>query len=149
WSSLGLGMALIIYAVYALVSPALTVSTASEKWLSPLIGGLTGLVTGATGVFVMPAVPFLQSLAWSKEELVQALGLSFTVSTVALAIGLYQHNALPMQALTLSLLSIVPALVGMWCGQKVRMRISAKQFRRCFLLFLLVLGGELALHPFI
>ena len=149
WSSLGLGMALIIYAVYALVSPALTVSTASEKWLSPLIGGLTGLVTGATGVFVMPAVPFLQSLAWSKEELVQALGLSFTVSTVALAIGLYHHNALPMQSLTLSLLSIVPALGGMWCGQKVRVRISAKQFRRCFLLFLLVLGGELALRPFI
>ena len=149
WSSLGLGLALIIYAVYALVSPALTVSTASEKWLSPLIGGLTGLITGATGVFVMPAVPFLQSLAWSKEELVQALGLSFTVSTVALAIGLYHHNALPMQALTLSLLSIVPALGGMWCGQKVRVRISAKQFRRCFLLFLLVLGGELALRPFI
>ncbi|EPK7358513.1 sulfite exporter TauE/SafE family protein [Kluyvera ascorbata] len=149
WSSLGLGMALIIYAVYALISPALTVSTASEKWLSPLIGGLTGLITGATGVFVMPAVPFLQSLAWSKEELVQALGLSFTVSTVALAIGLYHHNALPMQALTLSLLSIAPALGGMWCGQKVRVRISAKQFRRCFLLFLLVLGGELALRPFI
>ncbi|MFU0966742.1 sulfite exporter TauE/SafE family protein [Kluyvera ascorbata] len=149
WSSLGLGMALMIYAVYALVSPALTVSTASEKWLSPLIGGLTGLVTGATGVFVMPAVPYLQSLAWSKEELVQALGLSFTVSTVALAIGLYQHNALPMQSLTLSLLSIAPALMGMWCGQKVRARISAKQFRRCFLLFLLVLGGELALRPFI
>lgn len=149
WSSLGLGLALMIYAVYALISPVLTVSTASEKWLSPLIGGLTGLVTGATGVFVMPAVPFLQSLAWSKEELVQALGLSFTVSTVALAIGLFHHNALPMQSLTLSLLSIVPALMGMWCGQKVRARISAKQFRRCFLLFLLVLGGELALRPFI
>lgn len=88
---------------------ALTVSTASEKWLSPLIGGLTGLITGATSVFVMPAVPFLQSLAWSKEELVQALGLSFTVSTVALAMGVVSPIT-RVRALALSLLSIVPAL---------------------------------------
>ena len=149
WSSLGLGGALIVYAIYALVSPELTISSASEKWLSPLVGGMTGLIAGATGVFVMPAVPFLQSLAWSKEELVQALGLSFTVSTIALAIGLYQHHALPMQSFSLSLLSLVPALMGMWCGQKVRARIGAKRFRRCFLLFLLVLGSEIALRPLI
>lgn len=149
WSSLGLGVALFVYAIYALVSPELTVSSASEKWLSPLVGGMTGLIAGATGVFVMPAVPFLQSLAWSKEELVQALGLSFTVSTIALAIGLYHHHALPMQSFSLSLLSLIPALMGMWCGQKVRARIGAKRFRRCFLLFLLVLGGEIALRPLI
>lgn len=148
WSAFGLGMALIIYAVFALVSPSLTVSQAREKWLSSVIGGVTGVITGATGVFVMPAVPFLQSLRLSKDELVQALGLSFTVSTVALATGLYLHDAFKLEQFSLSFLSIFPALAGMWLGQKVRARISDRLFRKCFLLFLIVLGMELISRPF-
>jgi uncharacterized protein len=148
-SAFGLGVALIIYATYALVSPSLTVSQAREKWLSPVIGGLTGLITGATGVFVMPAVPYLQSLRFSKDELVQALGLSFTVSTMALAAGLYLHDAFRIEQFSLSFMSIFPALAGMWLGQKVRARISARRFRQCFLLFLIVLGMELISRPFI
>ncbi|MNE42523.1 Sulfite exporter TauE/SafE [compost metagenome] len=97
----------------------------------------------------MPAVPFLQSLRFSKDELVQALGLSFTVSTVALAVGLYLHDAFRVEQFSLSFLSILPALVGMWLGQKVRARISAKRFRQCFLLFLIVLGMELISRPFV
>lgn len=149
WSAFGLGVALIVYAVFALVSPSLTVSSAREKWLSPIIGGVTGVITGATGVFVMPAVPFLQSLRFSKDELVQALGLSFTVSTVALAAGLYLHDAFRIEQFSLSLMSVFPALAGMWLGQKVRARISAMRFRQCFLLFLIVLGLELISRPFI
>ncbi len=149
WSAFGLGVALIIYAAFALVSPSFTVSEAREKWLSPIIGGVTGVITGATGVFVMPAVPFLQSLRFSKDELVQALGLSFTVSTVALAAGLYFHDAYRVEQFSLSFLSIFPALAGMWLGQKVRVRISARLFRKCFLLLLIVLGTELISRPFI
>lgn len=148
WSAFALGVALIVYAAFALLSPSLTVSHAREKWLSPIIGGMTGIITGATGVFVMPAVPFLQSLSFSKDELVQALGLSFTVSTVALAVGLHLHNAFRIEQFSLSFFSIVPALAGMWLGQKVRARISARRFRQCFLLFLIVLGMELISRPF-
>ncbi len=149
WSAFALGVALIVYAAFALVSPSFTVSQAREKWLSPVIGGVTGIITGATGVFVMPAVPFLQSLRFSKDELVQALGLSFTVSTVAMAVGLYLHDAFRVEQFSLSFLSILPALVGMWLGQKVRTRISAKRFRQCFLLFLIVLGMELISRLFV
>lgn len=149
WSAFGLGATLVVYAAYALISPAFVVSPVMEKWLSPLVGGITGLITGATGVFVMPAVPFLQSLRFSKDELVQALGLSFTVSTMALTIGLYLYDAFPIQQLSMSLMSIVPALAGMWFGQKIRARISTHRFRQCFLLFLMVLGIELLSRPFI
>ncbi|WP_455821186.1 sulfite exporter TauE/SafE family protein [Pseudomonas cerasi] len=112
-------------------------------------GGSTGLITGATGVFVMPAVPYLQSLCFTKDELVQALGLSFTVSTVALAAGLYLNDAFRIEQFSGSFLSIFPALAGTWLGQKVRARISARRFRQCFLLFLIVLGTELISRPFI
>jgi len=148
WSGFGLGVALIVYAGYALLAPAFSIARTVERWLSPVVGLLTGVITGATGVFVMPAVPYLGSLKMDREELVQALGLSFTVSTVALAVGLFVHDAFRLDQLGISTMAIVPALIGMWLGQRVRMRISPKLFRQCFLLFLILLGLELSSRPF-
>lgn len=142
-----LGVALIVYAAYTLVARQLRVPATWEPWLSPLIGGITGLVTGGTGVFVIPAVPYLQALGLEKEDLVQALGLSFTVSTIALAFGLAGRGALQMDNLILSTLAIVPALAGMWVGQIARHRISPSTFRRWFLICLLFLGTEMVVRP--
>lgn len=148
WSGFALGSALIVYAVYALLAPALSIPRALEAWLSPLVGLVTGMVTGATGVFVMPAVPYLGALGLHKDELVQALGLSFSISTLALAAGLLANDAFRLSQLGLSSLSVIPALLGMWLGTRVRARISPQRFRQCFLLLLLVLGLELASRPF-
>jgi hypothetical protein len=78
------------------------------------------VVTGATGVFVIPAVPYLGALGLERDELVQALGLSFTISTVALAAGLAWHGALPARTAGASLLALVPALGGMVMGGRLR-----------------------------
>lgn len=149
WSGLALGVALIGYAACAWASPALSAPERAEPWLSPAVGLLTGLITGATGVFVMPAVPYLQSLRLDKDDLVQALGLSFTVSTAALAAGLMVHGAFRAGELGLSVLAVAPALLGMRLGQQLRARISPALFRRCFLLFLMLLGLELVARPFL
>ncbi len=147
WSGMALGGALIVYVLYSLLAPAFRVPPHLETWLSPLVGAVSGLVTGATGVFVMPAVPYLQSLGLSRDELVQALGLSFTVSTISLTTGLLVHGAFGIPQLGLSALAILPALAGMWVGQAIRGRISARAFRFCFLGFLLLLGVELVVRP--
>lgn len=147
WSRVALGLALVVYAAYALLAPVFRVPQRRERWLGPLVGALSGVVTGATGVFVMPAVPYLQSLGLQREELVQALGLAFTVSTISLTTGLVLHGAFGIQQLGLSALAVLPALLGMWLGQVIRQRISARVFRACFLGFLLLLGLELVLRP--
>ncbi len=139
-----LGISLIVYCTYTLFARQLSVPRHVESWLSPLIGGVTGIVTGGTGVFVIPAVPYLQALRLSKDDLVQALGLSFTVSTIALAIGLRAQGAFQSDYLTLSALAVIPSLVGMWAGQCVRNRISPAAFRVGFLVCLLLLGCEMA-----
>lgn len=144
-----LGVVLSAYALYTLISKRRQVPAAWQAYLSPLVGMITGLVTGATGVFVIPAVPYLQSLDLEADELVQALGLSFTVSTIALAAGLLWHGAAPTGTLMTSVLAVVPALFGMAAGQSVRARISPQLFRRIFLLFLMALGLEMALRPLI
>jgi uncharacterized protein len=149
WTTTGLGIALAVYAGFSLLARPLSVPANVERWIAPVVGLTTGLITGATGVFVIPAVPYLQALGLNKDDLIQALGLSFTISTVALAIGLTRGGALHLGSITASALAIVPALLGMWFGQSVRQRISAATFRRWFLIFLALLGLELAIRPFL
>ncbi|MEJ2458847.1 MAG: sulfite exporter TauE/SafE family protein [Novosphingobium sp.] len=145
-TTVALGVALVVYAAYTLLAKPLHVSSRWEPWLSPVTGLVTGLVTGATGVFVIPAVPYIQSLDLERDDLVQALGLSFTVSTIALAIGLFWHGAAPVGNLLTSTLAVIPALLAMAAGHVIRTRISPQLFRRLFLLILLLLGLEIALH---
>ncbi|MNG78354.1 Sulfite exporter TauE/SafE [compost metagenome] len=146
WAAHALGAALLVYALYGLIGPGLSVARQREGWLGPLCGLVTGVVTAATGVFVMPAVPYLQSLGLSRDEMIQALGLSFTVSTLALALGLAGQDALGGPALGASLLMLAPALLGMLAGQWLRQRISAALFKRCFFAGLAVLGGHLLIN---
>ena len=113
----------------------------------PMAGESHGSSRAGTGVFVIPAVPYLQALGLRKDDLIQALGLSFTVSTVALAAGLAWRDAFKLDGLALSSLAIAPALLGMWLGQTIRRRVSPLTFRRWFLVCLLLLGMELALRP--
>jgi uncharacterized membrane protein YfcA len=140
----GLGFALIAYAALGLGAARFSVQPEAEPWLGPVIGAATGLVTAATGVFVIPAVPYLGALGLAKDELVQALGLSFTVSTVALAAVLAGSGAFAGAIMGASLLALLPALLGMAAGGWVRGRVSEKLFRRCFFLGLLALGVHLA-----
>ena len=64
------------------------VAPPDEKWIGGIVGVLTGLVSAATGVQVMPSMPYMQAIGMEKDELVQALGVFFTVATVALAFNL-------------------------------------------------------------
>jgi uncharacterized membrane protein YfcA len=144
-AKIGLGVALVVYALVGLAGIRLSVAARHETWLGPLVGATTGLVTGATGVFVIPAVPYLQAIGLEKDDLIQALGLSFTVSTVALALGLLRVDAWQVDSLWLSLLALIPALVGMQAGTWLRQRIAAATFRRVFFAGLLLLGATLAL----
>lgn len=139
-----LGVALVLYAAAGLAAFKFTVPAARQKWWSPAVGLATGLVTAATGVFVIPAVPYLQALELERDELIQALGLSFTVSTAALAINLGQGGAFGGNVAGASTVVLLPALLGMAIGTWVRGRVKAQTFRRCFFAGLLLLGLHLA-----
>jgi uncharacterized protein len=143
-----LGFALISYALIGLNAKQFSLPSRVERWLSPLIDAMTGVVAAATGVFVVPAVPYLQALGLAREELVQVLGLSFTMSTVALAMMLTYDGSFQLSVAGTSLMALLPASVGVFVGQWVRGRVRAETFRLCFFIGLLLLGVHLALRPF-
>ena len=88
YSPIALGILLVIYAVMGLTKFAFTVARRNEKWVGGIVGVVTGLISAATGVQVIPSMPFLQAIGMEKDELVQALGVFFTVATLALSVNL-------------------------------------------------------------
>ena len=145
WPSVALGSVLAVYSLVGLFLPKLSVPRRHEPWLSSVVGGITGVLTGATGVFVVPAVPYLSALGLTKDELIQALGLSFTVSTVALAIALGASGSFSRELVLASLAAVVPALAGMLIGQAVRNRPDPIAFRRWFFIAMLLVGAYMTI----
>jgi hypothetical protein len=146
YGTIALGAALVLYALIGLAAVRLSVPARMEAWLAPLTGAATGLVTSATGVFVIPAVPYLQGLGLARDDLVQALGLAFTVSTFALAAALALRGSFQQAAAAASFYALIPALAGMFLGQWIRARIRPETFRKLFFAGLLVLGAHLSLR---
>lgn len=149
WAVLALGVALMAYALAGLCALRLTVAPRHERILAPLIGTATGLVTAATGVFVIPAVPYLQGLGLQRDELVQALGMAFTASTVALAASLALQGNFHAGDAQASAYALLPALGGMLAGQWLRGRIAPELFRKCFFTGLFALGLHSAVKPWL
>jgi uncharacterized membrane protein YfcA len=131
---------IIAYAALGLSRFRLRLGLTQEPWAGPLAGLATGAITTATGIFVIPAVPYLAAIDLDKDELVQALGLSFLVSTIALAASLGHGGSLKADVASPAIAALAMAMVGMWLGQAIRARLDAATFRRFFFAGLLVLG---------
>lgn len=136
-----LGALLVTYSVVNLGGMRLTIPTRHELWAGPLIGSANGVLTGMTGSFVVPGVMFLQAIGLSRDVLIQAMGMLFTVSTLALAAALQQANLLTAGHGAVSGAAVLPAIVGMMVGQRVRKSLSEQRFRAVFFIALFVLGA--------
>jgi len=140
------GSALALYAALGLINIQFRIPPHAEIWLGLLIGTATGAITVATGIFVLPGTPYVQAMQFERDRMVQALGLSFTVSTITLAGALGYAGEMHANLAGPSMLALGAALAGMWLGQLVRGKVAPETFRRCFFLGLVLLGVHLALR---
>jgi len=143
WTIGVLAVSLSGYGLLGLSGRRWRVAANAERWLGPLTGVCTGLLSGASGVLVIPVVPYLQALDLEKDDLVQAMGMAFTASTLALATLLSAHGNWQPAAAGASLLAVLPAACGMYLGQRLRESMRPALFRRCFFIALLLLGAHL------
>jgi len=141
-----LGMLLIIYSSINLSGYRLALTPRQEVWLAPLVGLVNGLFTGMTGSFAVPGVMFLQAIGLPRDMLIQAMGMLFTISTVALAVALHGNNFLTVELGTLSTAALLPAVIGMVIGQRIRKKLSEQMFLRVFFISLFCLGAYIIAH---
>jgi uncharacterized membrane protein YfcA len=139
-----LGVLLVIYAIIGLSSFSFHVARRNEKWVGGIVGVVTGLVSATTGVQVLPSMPFMQAIGMEKDELVQALGVFFTVATVSLAFNLTSAGLLTAATALPGAVAMAAAFAGMFVGQAVRSRLDPEAFRKWFLIAMIFLGIYLA-----
>lgn len=139
-----LGILLVIYGLIGLGKIRFHVPRPHEKWIGGVVGLTTGVVSAATGVQVIPSMPFMQAIGLEKDELVQALGVFFTTATVALAFGLADAGLLNVSVAIPGLVALASGFAGMFIGQNVRTRMQPETFRRWFLIAMIGLGIYLA-----
>ncbi len=135
-----LGLLLLIYAALNFIGIRFIISPQNEKWAGILLGVINGVLTGMTGSFVVPGVMYLKAIGLQRDMLVQAMGMLFLLSTVGLTAALQANNLLSSELTTLSAFSIVPAILGMIIGQKLRRRIPEDRFRKIFFIAIFLLG---------
>ncbi len=144
YGTLALGILLVIYAIIGLNKFHFRVARANEKWVGGIVGLITGIISAATGIQVIPSMPFMQAIGMEKDELVQALGVFFTVATIALAFNLTSAGLLNAATAVPGAVAMICAFIGMFIGQAVRSRMPAESFRRWFLIAMIFLGLYLA-----
>ena len=140
YGTVTLGVLLVIYAILGLGRISFKVTPRDEKWIGGIVGVATGVVSAATGVQVIPSMPFMQAIGMEKDELVQALGVFFTVATVALAFSLTTTGLLTAATALPGAVAMVASFTGMFIGQAVRTRMHPDAFRRWFLIAMIGLG---------
>ncbi len=143
-----LGFLICGYAGVSLAAPQIPPPGRWEGILSPAAGAVGGFVAGLTGSFI-PGILYLQALGLSRDHLVQALGISFTVLTVALAAAFARQDLMTADLWMMSAVAVAPAALGMVLGRALRQRLPEALFRRVFFSALLLLGAYLAGHAFL
>lgn len=146
WLSALLGAVIAFYALSGLLRLQIGRAVARGRHAGSINGGLTGLLTGMTGSSVFPGVAYLQALDLPRGMLIQAMGVLFVVTTSALGLSMGGQRLLSVELAGLSLAAVVPALIGMQLGQRLRRRLSEATFRRVFLSGLLAMGVYLLLR---
>lgn len=140
WLSALLGALVILYAMLALLRVRLAFMSERRHGWASVAGGLSGLLTGMTGSSMFPGVAYLQAIGLPRDLLIQAMGVLFSLLTLALAVAMGGEQLLSGELLGLSAIAVLPALLGMQMGQRLRQRLSEALFRKVFLYGLLSLG---------
>ena len=136
------------YSLSRSLEPQAGLPPAWEKPLSLPVGFITGLCNGVTGTQVMPVLPYLMSLHLNKDRFVQAINISFTLSSLLMFLGLMKAGFVTLLSVQISLAGLPAVFAGVYLGSMIRKRISESLFRHLILIVLLLLGGRLILRNF-
>ncbi len=139
-----LGVILAGYAAYSLSTPQIKAFGRWEIILSPIAGAITGVIGGLTGSMAVPSVPYMQALGMNRDALIQAMGVWFCLGSLALGGALGGRGALPVDLAIVSAGAVIPAIIGMNVGRRLRQRLSEARFRKVFFTALILLGLYIA-----
>ena len=113
---------------------------ARAQWVSGVIGGLYG---GVSGIWGPPLIVYLLSTKTEKIETIRVQGVVFLIGAVVLLAAHLQSGLLNAPRLTFSALLVLPALIGQAIGFALQDRLDQTRFRRATQVLLVLTGLNL------
>ncbi|MCW8893370.1 MAG: TSUP family transporter, partial [Deltaproteobacteria bacterium] len=133
------------YALWALINKPASLSAGWERGLKAPAGFCTGVINGLTGSQVMPSLPYMLSLNLQKNDFVQAINISFTLSSLVLLVGLNRLGYLPPNTLLIATAGLIPVLTTLYIAGRLQKWLTGDAHRQLVLGFLLIMGVILLL----
>lgn len=117
-----------------------------QPWTLGISGVVSGAVGGVTSFFGFPALQTLVACGLEKDDFVFSVSLSFLLGGIILALGLGSQGLVSGQDAVLSVLMVVPALIGLNLGRRLRHQMSLQTFRRIIFVLILITGLSMVIN---
>ncbi len=105
------------------------------------VGGLGGVISGASTIGGPPVVMFLLAGPHRAAQNRAAIIFYFQISQIVALVSYWIGGLLVWTILWLCVLIAPSMMAGMWLGERLFRRTSEELFRRVALIFLIVIGG--------
>jgi uncharacterized membrane protein YfcA len=137
-----LGVLVIILPTIAFFRPQLRITPRHEIWVGPLTGMAAGVIGGLSSLSGPPLMIYLSCLRLPKDEFVVAVSLMFLAVGAGLSLGLLIFGIGRPTDFGMSAFACIPVLLGMFIGQKVRVKMSERAFAVAVLLTYVFTGAS-------
>ena len=122
---------------------------ANEKILSVIIGFFSGILGGLTTFYAPPIITFLISINLDKEFFIRTTATMYFFASIPLYSSMVYHGLGNYYDLTISLILVIPAIVGQFFGSKIRKNMSNEIFQKLVLIILIIIGFTLLIKNLI
>ena len=122
---------------------------ANEKILSVIIGFFSGILGGLTTFYAPPIITFLISINLDKEFFIRTTATMYFFASIPLYSSMVYHGLGNYYDLIMSLILVIPAIVGQFFGSKVRKKLSNEIFQKLVLIILIIIGFTLLIKNLI
>ena len=119
------------------------IKKANEKILSVLIGFFSGILGGLTTFYAPPIITFLISTNLEKEFFIRTTATMYFFASIPLYSSMLFHGLGNYHDLMVSLILVIPAIIGQFFGSKVRKKLSNEIFQKLVLIILITIGFTL------
>jgi uncharacterized membrane protein YfcA len=123
------GTSFVLLSAMLLCLPRIRISRRTERWASPLVGLLAGLLGGVSAMFGPPLIAYQIGLGLDPGTFVKHMAILALTATATLLLALGGSGALSAADLLISAAGIIPIQLGMPLGRWLRGRVPPEVFR--------------------
>jgi uncharacterized membrane protein YfcA len=135
-----LGIAILVAVGFQIVRPEHPIPHSIEKWASPIIGTVSGLVGGVAGLYGPLMAVYMSGLRMPRNTFICSISIANVAGSLPLTLFIYFRGIADLQLLAVSLIATVPMFAGLIAGQRARHLINAHVFYRLLQIVLVIAG---------